>query len=54
MDQAELLQTTDNQTTDKTETADTTRNVKRSNELDQLLDDVQIEASGVGKFSDCW
>jgi len=51
VDQAELLQTT----TGKTETADTTRNVKRSNELDRLLDDVQMEAKwGVGTKSGCW
>jgi len=41
--------------TDKTETADTMRTVKRSNELDRLLDDVQMEAKwGVGGSSDCW
>merc|ERR1712216_611984 len=51
VDQAELLQTTDN-TADKTETADTMGTVKRSNELDRLLDDVQIEAKrNVGRRS---
>jgi len=54
VDQAELLQTTDN-TADKTETADTMGTVKRSNELDRLLDDVQIEAKwNVGGSSGCW
>merc|ERR1711934_355971 len=33
------------QTTDKPETAHSTRNVKRSNRLDRLLHDVQIEAN---------
>jgi len=54
VDQAELLQTTDS-TANSTETVDTMRTVKRSNELDRLLDDVQMEAEkNVGGSTDCW